>query len=87
MKIVLVLGLSLISLSSFASTYDGDLTDIYKSWCDQDNVIQYDYNGQEVVVQSCASNQQVCQLDQKTSGKRVIYTATCQDKQKPYARE
>jgi hypothetical protein len=80
MKMLFVLTLSAFAISAHASTYDGDMGESYRSWCEQDNVIGYNEQGQQVIKENCAVNRQVCLLDQKTSGKRVIYSAYCEDK-------
>ncbi|AGH94339.1 hypothetical protein [Pseudobdellovibrio exovorus] len=91
MKSILVLSLltlsvTLPSVSSFAQKYDGDMGEIYLSWCEQGNVIQNSLQG-PVIKKNCAASQQVCKGDQRTSGKNVIYTATCADADVRYGRE
>lgn len=83
---VLALSVTLSSLSSFAQKYDGDMGEIYLSWCEQENVIQNSLTG-PVIKQNCAAAQQVCKGDQRTSGKNVIYTASCADRDVRYGRE
>ena len=87
MKSILIILMSVLSLSALASTYDGDVDEVYRSWCEQENVMKFNSEGRQAVLQNCAVSEQVCQLDQRTSGKRVIYTASCVDRHVPYARD
>lgn len=87
MKLALLTLITFVSVSSFAQKYDGDVTDIYISWCDQQNVIQSGVSGVSAIVQNCAAEQKICVLDQRTSGKKVIYRASCEDAPVKYGRD
>lgn len=87
MKLALLTLVTLVSVSSFAQKYDGDIMDVYHSWCDHDNIILSGVNPANAIVKNCASEQKVCVLDQRTSGKRVIYSARCEDAPVKYGRE
>lgn len=86
MKTVIALLLTMASLTAFAQKYDGDVTDIYISWCEQGNVIQSGANG-NVIAANCAAEGKICELNQRTSGKNVYYRATCEEAPVRYGRE
>ena len=87
MKLALVTLVTMMSLTSFAQKYDGDVTEVYSSWCDQQNVVQNGVNTALAIIQNCAAEQKVCVMDQRTSGKKVYYRATCEDAPAKYGRE
>lgn len=87
MKLILLTLVTMVSVSSFAQKYDGDMNDIYLSWCDQQNVVRNGVNTPTMIVQNCAAQGQVCVLDQRTSGKNVYYRASCQDAPVKYGRD
>lgn len=87
MKLALATLVTLMSLTTFAQKYDGDMTEVYLSWCEQQNVVRNDINTATAIVQNCAIEQKVCVMDQKTSGKKVYYRATCEDAPVKYGRD
>lgn len=87
MKLALLTLVTMISVSALAQKYDGDMNEVYLSWCDQGNVVQNSVNTPVAIVQNCAAQQKVCVLDQRTSGKSVYYRATCEDAPVKYGRD
>ena len=87
MKFVLIAIVSVMSLAAFADKFDGDVNDIYISWCDQQNVVTNGQNNTSTILVNCAAQQQICVLDQKTSGKNVYYRAFCEDRPVKNGRE
>ena len=64
------------------SSYDRDITDIWLSWCDKDNVISAASSGSVTVIkENCAAIGKRCQDGQSTRGRFVYYFASCQEKQ------
>ncbi len=81
MKHLLVItALTLTSAFATASTFNDDLDLIWLSWCEKENVMQTGDKGQPEVRANCAAQNLTCRSWQKTSGKRVIYSAMCVEK-------
>lgn len=89
MKSVLALVLLFSSITTFAKDdYNFDMTEQYLSWCDGNNVISAASTATNIVVlQNCAAEQLTCQMDQRTSGKKVYYSASCVDTSRPNEHE
>lgn len=74
---------SIFTLSSafaMASTFNDDLDLVWLSWCEKGNVMQSDSAGNPKISTNCEAEGKRCQDYQRTSGKRVIYSAMCVDK-------
>ena len=73
----------LTSLNVFAyrdDSTDRDPIEIYRSWCDSNNVMTNAADGQVIVAENCASTHKTCLMNQRTQGHYVIYTASCQER-------
>lgn len=81
MKHLLIVSVfTLASAFAMASTYNGDPDLVWLSWCEKGNVMQSSDTSGSKVHENCAAENKRCQDFQRTSGKRVIYSAMCVDK-------
>lgn len=90
MKLLVVLSIFVSGFTAMAyddSNFDRDLTEVYLSWCDQNNNIlkstTKNPSGIEIS-ESCSSSQKSCVENQKTSGRNIYYYATCLDISRPH---
>lgn len=81
MKFLLAAIVVLSSFSAFSYTdnFDGDVTDIWVSWCDEGKVVTSS-NLRLIIKDDCAAANKLCATDQRTRGKYVYYSARCEDK-------
>jgi len=81
MKSLLAAFIILCSFNAFSYTdnFDGDVTDIWLSWCDEGKVVTSS-NLRLIIKDDCAAEKKVCVSDQRTRGKYVYYSARCEDK-------
>lgn len=88
MKSLLAAVIVLCSLNAFSSTdnFDGDVTDIWLSWCDDGKAVTSS-NLNIIVKADCAAENKLCKVDQRTRGKYVYYSARCEDKPQKMTRE
>jgi hypothetical protein len=90
MKLLVVLSILVSAFSATAfidSNYDRDPTEVYLSWCDQNNNVLKSTTKNTAgfeIAESCSSTQKTCVENQKTSGRHVYYYATCLDISKPH---
>lgn len=81
--VVLALGFSARAMDD---NQDRDMSEIYLSWCDSNNVMVQNYD-KILVKENCASSQKTCNLNQRTQGRYVYYSASCLDTSKPRTSE
>lgn len=77
--LAVIIVLSSFNAFSYTDNFDGDMTDIWLSWCEDGKAVTSS-NLRLIVKDDCAAEKKLCVVDQRTRGKYVYYSARCEDK-------